>query len=253
MRDLDRIGNNAADESADFGCRRVGFAVIDAPRDLSGVTGRWYPVNMLLHRFFIAIFRVVVNHDDGEGTAPDPLICLLVLFPRRRVVLAVRNHALLPGHASIRTSEWVNLPPSGVTAEDVGAWPYSVGILVNWVTFLGTLHWPADRADLGVDGFPMYELCAGERLVLQKAFLRYRRHGRPISVSLVPFGPGTDTWCSCRFIGALMRSLCLLPGGLGRFVPCSVGANHCRLWHIGWDKCGHGLTSRLRESASVPS
>ena len=25
-----------------------------------------------------------------------------------------------------------------------------------------------------------------------------------------------------------MRSLCLLPGGLRRFVPCSVGANHCR-------------------------
>ena len=47
-----------------------------------------------------------------------------------------------------------------------------------------------------------------------------------------------------------MRSLCLLPGGLGRFVPCSIGANHCRLRHIGWEKCGHGLTSRPRESAS---
>ena len=47
-----------------------------------------------------------------------------------------------------------------------------------------------------------------------------------------------------------MRSLCLLPGGLRRFVPCSIGANHCRLRHIGWEKCGHGLTSRPRESAS---
>ena len=47
-----------------------------------------------------------------------------------------------------------------------------------------------------------------------------------------------------------MRALCLLPGGLGRFVPCSIGANHCRLRHIGWEKCGHGLTSRPRESAS---
>ena len=45
-----------------------------------------------------------------------------------------------------------------------------------------------------------------------------------------------------------MRSLCLLPGGLGRFVTCSIGANHCRLW----EKCGHGLSSRPRESASVP-
>ena len=48
----------------------------------------------------------------------------------------------------------------------------------------------------------------------------------------------------------MMRSLCLLLGGLRRFVPCSIGANHCRLRHIGWEKCGHGLTSRPRESAS---
>ena len=37
-----------------------------------------------------------------------------------------------------------------------------------------------------------------------------------------------------------------------RFVACSIGANHCRLRHIGWEKCGHGLTSRPRESASLP-
>ena len=49
-----------------------------------------------------------------------------------------------------------------------------------------------------------------------------------------------------------MRSLCLLLGGLGRFVPCSIGANQCRLRHLGWERCGHGLTSRPRESASVP-
>ena len=80
--------------------------------------------------------------------------------------------------------------------------------------------------------------------------VRYLRPGRPISVSAVPFGPGIDMWRSCRFIGALMRPLCLLPGGLRRFVPCSLGANHCRLRHMCWEKCGHGLTSRPRESAS---
>ena len=85
---------------------------------------------------------------------------------------------------------------------------------------------------------------------MEKAHPRYLRPGRPISVSAVPFGPGIDIWRSCRFIGALMRSLSLLPGGLRRFVPCSIGANHCRLRHIGWEKCGHGLTSRPRESAS---
>ena len=87
---------------------------------------------------------------------------------------------------------------------------------------------------------------------LEKAVPRYLRPGRLISVSAVPFGPGIDLWRSCRFIGAMMRSLCFLPGGLGRFVPCSVGANHCRLRHIGWERCGHGLTSRPRESASEP-
>ena len=85
-----------------------------------------------------------------------------------------------------------------------------------------------------------------------KAHPRYLRPGRPISVSAVPFGPGIDIWRSCRFIGVLMRSLCLLPGGLGRFVPCSTGANHCRLRHVGWEKWGHGLTSWPRESASEP-
>ena len=44
----------------------------------------------------------------------------------------------------------------------------------------------------------------------------------------------------------------MLPGGLRRFVTCSIGANHCRLRHIGREKCGHGLSSRPRESASEP-
>ena len=110
--------------------------------------------------------------------------------------------------------------------------------------------------DLGAGGVSyvelliIYELWAGERLSLKKAHPRYLGQGRPISVSAVPFGPGIDIWRSCRFIGALMRSLCLLPGGLRRFVPCFIGANHCRLRHIGWENCGHGLTSRPRESAS---
>ena len=69
-------------------------------------------------------------------------------------------------------------------------------------------------------------------------------------MSAVPFGPGIDIWRSCRFIGALLRSLCLLLGGLGRFLPCFNGANNCRLRHTGWEKCGHGLTSRPRESSS---
>ena len=36
-RDLDRLGNNGADEAADFGRRRVPWWVIDAGRNFSGV------------------------------------------------------------------------------------------------------------------------------------------------------------------------------------------------------------------------
>ena len=53
VRELDRLGNNAADEAADFGRRRVGPAVLDARRNLSGVCGRWYPVTLDLHRFLL--------------------------------------------------------------------------------------------------------------------------------------------------------------------------------------------------------
>ena len=70
-------------------------------------------------------------------------------------------------------------------------------------------------------------------------------------MSAVPLGPGTDIWRSCRFVGALMRSRCTLPGGLVRFLSFTIGANHCRLRHIGWEKCGHGLASRLGKTSSV--
>ena len=86
------------------------------------------------------------------------------------------------------------------------------------------------------------ELWAGERLVLEKAVPRYRRAGRSISVSAVPFGPGTDTWRSCSYIGALFRALVVLLCGIGGFVSCDIGANHSMLRHLGWEKCGHGLT-----------
>ena len=257
VRREDKLGNDAADEAADFGRRRVCPAVIDARRNLSGVCGRWYPVVLDLHRFFIAISRTVVNHDGLGGTAPNPLVWSAgAPCKRRRLVHAVRDRAFLPGHPRIWCSEWYQVPAAIISDEDVDLWPYTPGLLVKWVSFLNSLHWPIGDLDLGVGGISYVEFlsCMSfglvRRLCLEKAHPRYLRPGRQISVSAVPFGPGIDIWRSCRFIGALMRSLCFLPGGLGRFVPCSIGANHCRLRHIGWEKCGHGLTSRPRESAS---
>ena len=162
----------------------------------------------------------------------------------------------LPGPPDLWVGSWITVAVTPVFAVILKFGFFSVGMLVKWVAFLLFLHWPADGCDLGVGGVSfvelliLYEIWAGERLELEKAVLRYRRPGRSISVSAVPFGPGTDIWRSCRFIGALFRGLRDLPLGLRRFVPCDIGANHCRLRHIGWERCGHGLTSRPRESAS---
>ena len=56
VRREDKLGNDAADEAADFGRTRVSPAVIDARRNLSGVCGRWYPFILDLHRFFHCYF-----------------------------------------------------------------------------------------------------------------------------------------------------------------------------------------------------
>ena len=91
-----------ADEAADFGRRRVGNADIDARRNLSGVCGRWYPVLLDLHRFFIAISRAVVNHGGRDVTALDPLLWSAGAHPKRcRLVHAVRDRAFLPGPRGI--------------------------------------------------------------------------------------------------------------------------------------------------------
>ena len=75
---------------------------------------------------------------------------------------------MLPGPSATWDSEWVNVPASAFSADDVAHWPYTIGLLFEWVAFLGTLHWPAGGSDLGVGGISyvelliLYELWAGE-------------------------------------------------------------------------------------------
>ena len=60
--------------------------------------GVWYPVVMELRRFFIAISRAVVHHDDSAGSAPDPLVWSAGVLPKRcRIVHVVRHYAMLLG------------------------------------------------------------------------------------------------------------------------------------------------------------
>ena len=117
----------------------------------------------------------------------------------------------LPGPPDLWVGSWVAVAVTPISCRDIEVWPYSVGMLVKWVAFLSSLHWLAGECDLGVGGVSyvdlliLYELWAGERLELEKAVPRYRRLGRSISVSAVPFCPGTDIWRSFRFIGAFFR------------------------------------------------
>ena len=105
------------------------------------------------------------------------------------------------------------LPRAEVTDDDIRAWPYSVGPLVKCSHFLGGLRWREGAHDLDVGGVSylelliLYERWAGERLVLEKLLPYSSRAGRPISVSVVPLGPGIDLWRSCRFIGRIFRFL----------------------------------------------
>ena len=149
---------------------------------------------------------MVVNHDDFVGTAPDPLVWSGAPAKRRRLVHAVPNYAVLSGPVCIWISNWVSLPPSTITAEDVGAWPYSVGILAK------------------VSGFSLY-LATGLLMELLWVLVGSLMLKCLFCVNFVPVrgGPSIDILRSCRFIGALKRSLCTLPGGLGRFLPCAIG------------------------------
>ena len=55
-------------------------------------------------------------------------------------------------------------------------------------------------------------------------------------MSAVPVRPSIDIWRSCRFFRSMLLASCQLLGGIGRFVPCRIGANHCRLWGLGWEQ-----------------
>ena len=258
VRVEDRVGNDLADRAADFGRRRVSDLVMDVRRRFLSACSFWYPVVLELHRFFVAIARAAVNEDGCARVALHPTVWSSGgLVKRRKVRVSAWEYAWVPGPVGLWRHGSVGWPCIEVRDVDVGFWPYSVGLLVKICSFLSSLHWPSTVSDLGVGGVSLvellilYERWAGERLVLEMSVPKLRRFNRPISVSAVPAGPSIDICRSCRFLGAMLRALGGLPGGLGRFLPCRLGANHCRLWSVGWERCGHGLTSRPLEASGT--
>ena len=79
------------------------------------------------------------------------------------------------------------------------------GLLVVWILVLVVfLIWSCSL-------FMSFGLVRGS--LWGKLILVFFDQGVQHQCRLFLFGPGIDIWRSCRFIGALMRSLCLLPGG----------------------------------------
>ena len=121
VRSLDKLGNDGADEAADFGRRRVPWWVIDAGRNLSGVCSRWRPVVLVLQRFFIAISR-------GVGTSIDPLVWSTGSDPKKRRV-AVRDRDFLPGPLGLWVGSWITV---AVTQFLAVIWRFGLILLVCW-------------------------------------------------------------------------------------------------------------------------
>ena len=99
----------------------------------------------------IAVARVSVNHDGKGGTAPDPLVWDQGSRPKvRKLAFRVNvDLASLPGPPGFLNSSWTQVAAGRITGADIAAWPYSVGILIKFTSFLNTLHWPSGSDELG--------------------------------------------------------------------------------------------------------
>ena len=256
VRLIDQQGNVEADLAADLGRRHQSEILINARRILIQARSHWYPIMTELHRFMIAIARVSVNHDGKGGTAPDPLVWDQGSRPEvRKLHIGVNvDLASLPGPPGFLNSSWIQVDAGHITGADISAWPYSVGILVRFTSFLGTLHWPSGSVDLGHFGISFLELLilfeqwAGHRLLSEKVTRPHVRAGRPILFPYIPVSEGIEIRHGCQFLSSLLRALAKQPGGLGRFMLCSQGSHLSRLRHVGWNQCSHGLNSRPLES-----
>ena len=150
----DQLGNAEADAAADLGRRHQSEVFIDARRGLLKVRNYWYPTMPALHRFMIAF------HGGRGGTAPDPLVWDQGGRPKVRK-LAIRVNvdlASIPGPPGFLSSSWIQVHGGGISGSDIAAWPYSVGILVKFTSFLNTLHWPCGSDDFGHFGISFLEL-----------------------------------------------------------------------------------------------
>ena len=155
----DQLRNAEADTAAHLGRRHQSEVLTDAGRRLLRARCYRYPIMLDLHGF-IAVAGVTVNHDGRSGTAPDPLVWDQGGRQKARK-LAIRvtvDLASLPGPPGFLNGPWIQVHGGYISGAYVAAWPYSVGILCRFTSFLGTLHWPLGSVDVGYFGVSFYEL-----------------------------------------------------------------------------------------------
>ena len=256
VRFEDLVGNNGADAAADLGRLRQHDDVITARRDLLRVRRLWYPIILDLHIFMVAISRIEVNHDGFGGTAPDAMVwdkggVVKTRTPSFRLIV---DHATLLGPPGFLSSTCCTLYPLPITPDDVAVWQYSVDILLVFSSFLASLHWPQGASDLEKFGISylelllMFEVFTGHRLLTENTVRTQRRPGRSLVFSGFSVSIRQEIRHGCQFLHSFFRALGHLPSGLAWFIPCQPSAHHARLSHLGWERYGHGLSSRPRES-----
>ena len=129
VRVEDRVGNDLADRAADLGRRRVLDPVVDVRSRFLSACSAWYPVVLDLQRFFIAIARAAANDDGHAGVALHPTVWSSGGPAKvRKVRVSAWEFAWVPGPVGLWRHGSVGWPSIEVREDDVGFWPYSVGL-----------------------------------------------------------------------------------------------------------------------------
>ena len=206
----------------------------------------------------VAIARESLNISDNSGSIADPLWSGIGGPGSKPVVLMIGWWLILPSSPVLLGSlimNWFTLDSGPLTDVDISLWLFSIPLLVKFTSFLSTLRSPEGLNEMGKFGVSYLELLilfekwVGHRLLPEKTVPFKRRPGRPVYIGTPPVSKGVQIRLECQFLGSLFRSLGNLPGGLSRFIPGSLGTHLCRLSHLGWLQCSHGLTCRPLESS----
>ena len=122
-----------------------------------------------------------------RGTVPDRMTWDKgsIIVPRASSLRELVDHASLPRPPGFLDSSWCSLSLTPITQDDVAVWPYSVYILLEFTSFLATLHCFHGAADLGKYGIShlelllMLELNSGHRLTCEKVIRHHLRARSP--------------------------------------------------------------------------